>query len=112
MTASGSFPDLAAEIIAGDAITVLDIARQFNVSPSTVFRWMMRGLPDNRGERVRLQAIRRGKIWLTSRAALQRFLTSLPQSATAPAAPPIRTPARRQLDCDRAKKALHDTYGI
>lgn len=107
-----TLPDLAAEIIAGDAITVIDIARQFHVSPSTAFRWMMRGLPDARGERVRLQAIRRGKIWLTSRAALERFLSALPQSAPTPATPPIRTPSKRDRDSVRAKKTLNDKYGI
>ncbi len=107
-----TYPDLAAEIIGGDAITVIEIARQFHVSPSTVFRWMMRGLPNGRGERVRLQAIRRGKIWLTSRAALQRFLSSLPASPQTPTTPPIRTPAKRERDCERAKTALNAKYGI
>lgn len=107
-----TFPDLAAEIIAGDALTVIDIARQFSVSPSTAFRWIIRGLPDGRGDRLRLQALRRGKIWLTSRAALERFLSGLPHSAPAPTTPPIRTPSKRQADCQRAKKSLSDRYGI
>jgi transposase-like protein len=107
-----TLPDLAGEIIAGDAITIIHIARQFGVSPSTAFRWMMRGLPNGRGERVRLQGLRRGKIWLTSRAALQRFLSALPASAPAPSSPPVRSPSKREADCRRAKKALSDRYGI
>jgi hypothetical protein len=107
-----SIPDLAAEIIAGDAITVLDIARQFNVSPSTAFRWIMRGLPHGRGERVRLTAIRRGKVWLTSRAALQRFLAALPASTAAPSGSPIRPPAKRERETARAKRILATKYGI
>jgi hypothetical protein len=107
-----TIPDLAGEIIGGDSITVLGIARQFNVSPSTAFRWMMRGLPDGRGERIRLQALRRGKIWLTSRASLQRFLSALPASTPAPTSTPIRAPSKRQADCERARKSLSDRYGI
>lgn len=112
MIASETFPDLAAEITTGDSITVLDIARQFDVSPSTAFRWMMRGLPDGRGERIRLQGIRRGKVWLTSRAALARFLSALPQSEPSPAPPPIRTPSQRERDTARAKQALANKYRI
>jgi hypothetical protein len=107
-----TLPDLAAEIIAGDAITIIDIARQMRTAPSTIYRWMLRGLPDGRGERIRLHAIRRGKVWLTSRAALQRFLGALPQSAPTPTAPPVRTPTKRERDTTRAKKALAEQYGI
>ncbi len=104
-------PDLASEIIAGDSITILEIARQFSVSPSTAFRWIMRGLPDEHGERTRLQAIRRGKVWLSSRAALQRFLAALPASpASAP--PQVRTPSRRERDSARSQATLKTKYGI
>ena len=34
-------PDLASEIIAGDSITILEIARQFSVSPSTALQSML-----------------------------------------------------------------------
>jgi transposase-like protein len=105
-------PDLAAEIIAGDAITINEIARQFNVSPSTAFRWLMRGLPNASGERVRLQGLRRGKVWLSSRAALQRFLSALPVSSSAPTAPAIRSPSKRERDTARAKQSLNSKYGI
>ena len=112
MTASDTFPDVAAEIVNGDSITVIDIARQFSVSPSTAFRWLMRGLPDGRGERIRLAAIKRGKIWLTSRAALERFLSALPASTPTHTAPPIRTPSKRERDSARAEATLKSNYGI
>ena len=84
------------------------------VSPSTAFRWMMRGLSDGRGKRIRLQAVRRGKIWLTSRAALERFLSALPhsQSESTPTAAPIRTPSKRERDSARAEQTLKNKYGI
>ena len=53
-----TIPDLAAEITGGDSITINDIARQFTVSPSTAFRWIMHGLPNGRGERVRMRSAR------------------------------------------------------
>jgi len=107
-----TLPDLAAEIIDGDTITILDIARTMGTAPSTVYRWMLRGLPDGRGGRVKLAAIRRGKVWLTSRAALRRFVGALPTTATPTGAPPIRTPAAREREAARAKKTLREKYGI
>lgn len=116
LSAPQSHPDtgaqVAAEIVAGDAITLLDIAQQFSVNPSTCLRWLMRGLPNGRGERVRLAAIKRGRVWLTSRAALGRFLGAMPQYHSAPPAPPIRTPTQRDRDSARAQQQLADRYGI
>ena len=103
---------VAAEITSGDFITLRDISRQFSTAPSTTLRWVLRGLPDGHGGRIRLEAIRRGKPWLTSRAALQRFLSRLPQSAPSTSAVPTRTPSQRERDSSRAKQQLHDTYGI
>lgn len=107
-----TLPDLATEIIDVGSLTINDIARQFSVSPSTVFRWIMRGLPHGRGDRIRLAAIRRGKVWVTSRAALQRFLAALPASTPTPTTPPIRTPSRREKETTRAQQALKERYGI
>lgn len=112
MAVTQSYPDVAAEIVSGDAITLLDISRQFNVNPSTCLRWLMRGLPDGRGDRVRLAAIKRGKVWLTSRAALGRFLGAMPQSQNTSTAAPVRTPSQRERDSARAEKLLRNNYGI
>ena len=104
---------LAAEIAGGDQLTLSEIARQMRLNPSTALRWILRGLPDGRGGRVRLEGIRRGKKWLTSRAALARFLAALPQSTTTEAAPPpIRTSSQRSRDAARATAALRDDFGI
>jgi len=72
-----------------------------------VFRWINKGLPDGRGGRVFLEAVRRGKNWLTSSAAVRRFLVRLEHSAP-PLTPAIRTPAKRDRDCDRAERRLRD----
>jgi hypothetical protein len=42
---------VAAEIAGGDQLTLVDIARQFKVAPSTGLRWILRGLPDGQGGR-------------------------------------------------------------
>jgi hypothetical protein len=104
--------DLAADIAAGKGITLVELARQHRTNPSTTFRWVLRGLPRGDGTRVRLAAIKRGRKWLTTAAAVSRFFAALPQSEQAPAAPPIRTPRKRERDCDRAKQALNKKYGF
>lgn len=49
----------------------------------TVVRWITDGYPAAGGV-VRLEAVRSGRTWLTSREAITRFLTA----TNAPAAPP------------------------
>lgn len=104
--------DLPGEIAGGDTLRLIDLARRFNVCISTCFRWVIKGLPTGDGSRVRLAAIKRGKCWHTSEAAVKRFFAALPQSEQAPAAPPLRTPRKRERDSARAKQALSDKYGM
>lgn len=101
---------LAAEIASGDSVRLMDLARRFGVNTSTVFRWIMKGLPSGNGTRIQLEALRRGKSLITSEKAVERFFGALPQSA--PTAPATRTPSQRERDSARAKQQLHDTYGI
>ena len=102
---------VAAEIAAGDILPTIELARQQRTSPSTVFRWISKGLPDGKGGRVFLEAVRRGKNWLTSSAAVRRFFERLEHSAPAPG-PTIRTPSKRDRDCDRAEARLREKHGI
>ena len=103
--------DIISDIAAGNSITLIELARQQKTNPSTVFRWVQKGLPSGYGVRVRLEAIKRGKKWLTTAAAVARFFAALPASAPSPAMP-IRTPSKRERDSARAKQALNDKYGI
>ena len=102
---------VSAEIAAGDAITLPALAQTHHAAPSTCFRWMKKGLPDGRGGRVYLEAIRRGKKWITSSAAVARFFARLEHSS-APTPPPLRTPANREHDSARAEKVLREKYRI
>lgn len=103
-------PSVSAEIVAGDSIPLKKLARQCHTAPSTCFRWVTKGLTDINGQRVFLEAVRRGKLVLTSSAAIARFFALLEYSKPAP--PPIRTPTKRERDSARARKELRDQYGM
>lgn len=51
------------------------------VSPSTTWRWSVEGAPSLNGRRIRLEVCRVGCRWLTSRHALERFLSALQPKA-------------------------------
>jgi hypothetical protein len=81
------------------------------VSLSCVLRWVLDGvkLPD--GRRVRLEAIRLGGRWLTSREALQRFAEAQTPNPDLSTQELPRTQTSRRRASDRAAKEL-DRIGI
>ncbi len=103
---------VASEIAAGDRLSTVELAHEHDTAPSTIFRWIQRGLPDAQGGRVFLEALRRGKVWLTSRAAVARFFERLPHSQGSSTPPAPRSPSKRDRDSARAKKVLQEQYGI
>jgi hypothetical protein len=80
------------EVLGGDALTLAAAARTLpphrgkSTSPRTLWRWHMKGVQTGE-RRVHLELARVGTMWVTSRAALARFLTALtpalPQANTA-----------------------------
>jgi hypothetical protein len=71
---------------------------------STVLRWILRGAKAPDGQTVRLEAIRLGGRWMTSKAALQRFAERLtPQLEPTPV---VRSPAARGRASERAGREL------
>ena len=74
---------VAAEIAAGDALTLSQAARERPAHRgkrawgSTIWRNVTKGIVRWDGQRIRLEAARIGGRWLTSRAALARFLAAL-----------------------------------
>jgi hypothetical protein len=75
------------------------------VSPSCVFRWVQSGVSVPGVGRVRLEAARcAGKI-LTTPQALQRFIAAQNGQIEA-AAPPVRSPARREAGHAAAAEKL------
>jgi hypothetical protein len=77
---------------------------------STLLRWILAGVKGPTGETVRLEAVRLGGRWLTSREALQRFAEAqTPRVADSGTTP--RTPTARKRASERAEKEL-SRHGI
>jgi hypothetical protein len=77
------------------------------VSLSCVLRWVLDGATGPSGERVRLEALRVGARWVTSREALQRFAERLtPQIGDEAPAPAPRSQTRRRRESERAAADL------
>jgi hypothetical protein len=74
---------------------------------STLLRWISRGCRGPAGALVRLEGIRIGNRWHTSREALQRFAEALtPPLKDAQASPAPRSPATRSRASERAETEL------
>lgn len=74
---------------------------------STLLRWITDGCRAPGGRRVRLEALRLGSKWVTSRQAIQRFAERLTPSGDAPPSPRSattrsRASARAAAELDRA----------
>lgn len=86
------------------AITILDetvldtreAAAFARTTARTVVRWLTDGYPAGSGV-VRLEGVRVGREWRTSREAVGRFLTAITPGATSPPPPPARTAADATL---------------
>jgi hypothetical protein len=77
------------------------------VTLSCVLRWVLRGARSPSGELVRLEAVRLGGRWITSRQALQRFTETLtPDLSGGQTAPTPRSSGRRQRASERAARQL------
>jgi len=72
---------------------------------STILRWILQGARAPGGGRVKLEGVRLGNRWMTSRQALQRFAERLTPSQEPPPPSP-RSPAARERADRRAEKEL------
>ena len=81
------------------------------VTLSCVLRWVLDGLRGPSGDLVRLEALRLGGRWITSKEAIQRFAEKLTPSlgSVKPEAP--RTPTQRSRAAEQAAKRL-ERHGI
>lgn len=105
------------EIQSGEGLSLAAAGRLFPghrggraVDPSTVFRWVTKGTAVG-GQTVKLEAVRAGARWLTSRPAVGRFVTALTAAASpAPARPDppraTRSPTARQRAAAHAAATL------
>jgi hypothetical protein len=76
------------------------------IHSSTVFRWILTGVKSPTGERVRLEGLRVGSHWVTSRQALQRFFERLTPQLGQPTPQAPRTPNARRRASERAAAEL------
>jgi hypothetical protein len=78
---------LAAETTPSDYLAPAQAARFIpnsgrELSPEAVVRWITKGAKARNGGRIKLQAIRSPKNWLTTRPWISDFLTALTQDRT------------------------------
>jgi hypothetical protein len=69
-----------------------------------ILRWVLNGTRAPDGQNVKLDALRLGGRWITSREALQRFAESLTPQASPPK--PTKTTKQRQRAADKAEAEL------
>ena len=83
--------------------------RKHGAHPGTGARWIMKGCRSTSGERIHLEAVRRGYKWVTSAEAVERFFARLspPAASTAPVTPaPVTTPTDRRRAAEAAAREL------
>jgi hypothetical protein len=73
---------------------------------TTLWRWSTIGARTPNG-RVKLERVRVGSVWFTSREALSRFFAALAEPADDDR-PPIRTPTQRKRASERAARQLEN----
>jgi len=105
------------EIADGQGITLSKAARRFPsnrndrpVTLSCLLRWVLDGVLNTNGERIKLEAARCAGRWLTTPAAIQRFIARQTPDTSGSSTPP-RSPSARQRASERAARAL-DKIGI
>jgi hypothetical protein len=78
---------------------------------SCLLRWITKGSRSPDGRRVRLEAVRLGGRWITSREALTRFAEALTPRFHDQASPAPRSRRKRQAANDRAER-ITEAAGI
>lgn len=100
---------VAEEIAAGDCLTLSDASRIFSagrgkrVHSSTFLDYIRAGCRTKIGDIVKLEAVRFGSRWLTSRAALARFMSALTNTDDTNTPDP---PSPAGVDLHRARAAV------
>jgi len=107
---------ILSEVRNGDGLSPSSVARTFSerggrpgVHPTTIFRWMTKGVLCPDGRRVRLESVRIGSRYWTTWAAVERFVAATSGSTGTELSPPApRSPTARQQASRRAERELAD----
>jgi hypothetical protein len=94
------------DITSPDLIPLEEAASVVKVHFTSVYRWVLRGVPGPDGQRVRLAAVKLAGRWLTTRAALQEFAERTTPRFDEETLPAPRSPGRRQRASERAAAEL------
>jgi hypothetical protein len=112
MTATASIPDRISQLTEEGLIGMVEAAASMGTfrggrpcHPSTIARWATKGIRLPNSQILKLEVLRCGNTFRTSRAALRRFLEA--QQDTTAIDPP-RTPTERRRASDRAAAELAD----
>jgi hypothetical protein len=123
-TDTPTVPSVVDEVARGEGITLTRGARLFpssraaSTNVSTLFRWITVGVRTPDGRRVKLEAVRLAGRWLTTAAALARFIAAQQAPADGQAQAPTpephgpRTPTQRRRAAERAGEELERRFGI
>jgi hypothetical protein len=93
-------------ILSETTLRIAEAAPIARTSFASLWRWIMRGVPGPDGGRIRLEAIRVGGKWLTSREALERFAEAVTPRFADDVRKPPRTATARQKASERAARKL------
>jgi hypothetical protein len=107
-------PDILSETVLSLATAAAELPPARNGKRchlSTLLRWGLKGLKSPDGTLVRLEMVRLGARWVTSREALTRFSNRLTPRLDKPDTPTPRAPADRRRASERAAKEL-ESLGI
>jgi hypothetical protein len=98
-----------ADILSEKMLRLEEVANLTGAHFTSVYRWVLRGVPGPDGRRIKLEAIRMGRCWITSHEALRRYSEALtPQPDDDGVIPPMapRSPSRRRKASERAAREL------
>ncbi|MFL5242530.1 MAG: DUF1580 domain-containing protein [Gemmataceae bacterium] len=94
------------DITSEELIRIEEAASICRTHFSTVFRWVTKGVPGPTGARVRLEALRVGGKWVTTRTALQQFAEATTPRLEGEQTPLARSESKRRAASERAAEAL------
>lgn len=100
-------------ILSEKLISLSQAARRFpgtngaeSVSPSTLWRWAMKGCRADDSRIVKLRVVRAGARWFTTEAAIAEFVESLSAFTNDDELEVPRSPAASRRACEAAEKEL------
>jgi hypothetical protein len=76
------------------------------IHSATLHRWIMKGVKVPSGKRIRLEAARLGGKWVSTRAALRRFILAQNPDLPDGQPRPIRSAGKRRRASERAAEQL------